>query len=114
MRIHMNWSSVYLRRHSKGIPELSRVSLTMILLMIHQPVLASRQHLLLYIEIRNYERVAPSHPADAIPKGHTINRVPTIRAINCQIGWQAICQSEEGRKEGSELWATDGDLKTVL
>src|SRR5436190_24236846 len=109
MRIRMSWSSVYLRRHRKGIPGLSRVSLTMILLMIHQPVLASRQHLLLYIESRNAERVVPHRPTDAIPKGHTVDRVPTIRAINCQIGRQAICQSEEG----SELWATDGDRETV-
>src|SRR5882762_2137407 len=85
----MNWSNVYLRRCRKEIRELSRVSLRMMLLTIHQPALASRQHLLLSIEsrrapIRENQRVAPPHPMDAIPKGHTINRVPTKRAINCQ------------------------------
>src|SRR2546430_114091 len=32
------------------------------------------------------DKSSPPLPADAIPKGHTVNRVPTFRATVCPLG----------------------------
>ncbi len=38
----------------------------------------------LLLSMQRSHIIHPNPPTDAIPKGHTVNRVPTRQAINCQ------------------------------